>query len=643
MTEETANDFDDFGGEAPAQDAGEPAGYERLNLVEPEDGGDADDDTGKGLKGFPNPEVEECPVVPLGHYGGKVVFAMPEGEIRHEAAAKIGQMLRGDIFASEAGSSFLTYWRDKADKFHRELAAIWFVRKCREAGYWDANREVRLLGVWPGAEGAPVLHLGDEVWLFGGKKVEKRSVADMMRAKSGPLYRVKPPAPRPATRATAADGAWVREQLDLWAFEDLDGEGLTGADILAGWLLPALLGAVAPFRGHLILFGPPEAGKTTLIKFMRELASALAAEVLDSFSEAGFRADISGMARPAFLDEAEAASDGNGPGPVEQALGVLRSMATDRGMVRKQGGMDGGTLTQTAVGAVMLGAVTPPKLESADATRMVEIRLRPIPRTPEGGKDSSSDVKTARERARKLAPALLGRALLGAGRYLEDVATIKAALRRAGESPRTGDLVSMLAAGRRLLLFDKALTPEEADEEVVFWSPLIRQRLAQDGVKNVGAEAFAHLMAAESSLYRSDRRLSIGAMVERLVKGDRDYVDVLKGYGLQLWEDSDPQAWEAARGGPQGRPGPFLIVSNSHPALEKIFAGTRWRDWRRSLSILDDLGDAFRTWPTKPLRYGAGVKQRGLAIPLTPLLDGVPGGGRTRVVPTSVPEEDIVW
>lgn len=631
---------DDGHGAAPTEPAAPD--YQPLQLEEPQDGGDADDDAGEGLKGFPNPPLAECPVVPLGWYGAKVVFAMPEGEIRQEAAAKVGQMLTTDIFVSEAGRAFLTYWRDKKDKFHRELAVAWFNRHCRSAGYWDNSREVRLLGVWPGEDQIPVVHLGDEVWAFAGKKIAKASIAEMMRAKTGPLYRVQPPAPRPIKAATAADGAWVREQLNLWAFEALDDEGLTGADVVAGWLLPALLGALASFRVHIIAFGPPGAGKTTMVKFTRDLASSNAGPVLDSFSEAGFRADISGMARAAFLDEAEASSTGHGPGPVEQALGVLRRMATGDGSMRKQGGGDGGVTTQTAVGAVMLGAVTPPKLESADASRMVEVRLRPLPPLPQGGGDPDVQIREARERARKLAPALLGRALANAGRFRADVAVMKAALRRSGQSPRAADLVATLAAGRRLLLTDDPLDDAVADEEVRFWAPLIYQRQTQDVVTNVGSDAFAHLMAAESSVYRSDHRLTIGAMVERRAKGDRGYIEGLKGYGLQVWEDGDDPFWEAASRRPKGD-GPFLIVANKHPALDKIFGSTRWGDWRRSLSFLDDLGEAFQTYATKPLRYMAGQKARGLAIPLTPMLDNLAGGSRTSVVPTSVPGEDIDW
>ena len=49
---------------------------------------DAEDGTERSLGVFPNPPAAESPVIPLGFVGGKVVFAMPEGEIRTELAAK---------------------------------------------------------------------------------------------------------------------------------------------------------------------------------------------------------------------------------------------------------------------------------------------------------------------------------------------------------------------------------------------------------------------------------------------------------------------------------------------------------------------------------------------------------------------------
>ncbi|WP_374572558.1 hypothetical protein [Phenylobacterium sp.] len=591
---------------------------------------------------FPNPDLTECPVVPLGFVGGKVVFAMPEGEIRQELASKIGTMLRTDIFACQAGAAFLGYWRDSDDKFQRDLASMWFVRKCREAGYWDANRPIRSLGVWPGEAGALILHVGDEVWSLtaDGERVE-RPIVEALRARRGPLYRLRPPAPRPGEAGSALDGQWVRRTLDLWRFAPIGDDGLTGGDVVAGWLMAALLGAVAPFRGHLLVNALAGSGKSTLIEFVHALLSALAGDVVDSFSEAGLRNDLAGMARPVLLDEAEATPGGQGPGVVERALELLRRMSTGSGGTRKQGDVGGGSVTQTAVGAVMLAAINPPRLGPADASRIVEVRLLPLSGsdlpagTPKPRPVSDGQLAEVMAEAQRLAGGLLARALAGAWRYRSDVGELKAALLRAGESPRAADLTAMLAAGRRLLLFDEPLGPEAADDEAAFWRPLLVQREASEVVSNPGADALAHLMAADAGVFRSDRRQTMGDLIRRWVDGDNDVEDTLKSCGLRLW-----------RGAYGDRPGPWLLVANHHPVLTRIFERTAWAEWRRTLSYVDALGPEFATWPSKPLNYGVGVKQRGLAIPLTPWLESpvrASAGRENGHVPGNVPEQDIEW
>lgn len=623
MSDDIDDEIEAFDDE-PAPDAAPEAATSDYVPLKLESDEDADETDEKDLGAYPNPDLAECPVVPLGHYNNKVVFAMPEGEIRHEPAAKLGQMLRTDIFACVPGVIFLNNWRDKKEKLHRELAVIWLVRKCREAGYWDSNRASRSLGVWPGDGEAVMLHLGDQVWTFGGRGVEKRTIIEMMRVRQGPLYRIAPPAPRPAKPAKVAVGEWIRKCLRLWNFEPIGAGGLDGGDILAGWLMGALLGGVAPFRGHVIIYGSHGTGKSTLMRFIHALASTIAGDFMTSFSDAGFRSDISGLARPVFLDEAESSANNHGPGPVEQAVVVLRDMSTGEGRKRKQGGGEnGGTTTQTALGAALLGAITPPKLEPADASRFNEIRLRPLASPVEGAEpvDMDAQIKAMIAEARRLAPAVFGRAVVEADRFRSDVGMIKAALVRAGERPRNADLMAMVAAGRRLLLHDEPLDLAGADTELGFWRPLLAQREAAEVITNVGADALAHLMAHETNVHRQDRKVSIGLMIERLVAGERDYVDMLKGYGLQVWEDPDGRIWDSDDGGPQGRPSPWLIVANNHPALKRIFDPTRWSDWRRALGMLDDLGPDYATWTTKPMRYGAGLKQRGLAIPLTPLID----------------------
>lgn len=624
-------------------------GFDGFEPFAPADIEDAEPDTERALGAFPDPELSLCPVVPLGFDGGRVIFAMPEGELRWEAASKIPTMLQTDIFACAAGQAFLTTWRDGEDKFQRTAATIWFVRKCRAAGKWDDRRAIRSLGLWSGDGDDAVLHLGDEIWkLAKGRKAEKISISAALRERRGPLYKLRPPAPRPDKPVSSEDGQWARETLDLWRFEAIGHDGLTGADVAGGWLMAALLGQLAPFRGHLLINAMAGGGKTTLVMFIHALLSALAGDVIDSFTEAGLRNDLAGMARPALLDETEASPGGNGLGVVERALELLRRMATGTGGNRRQGDINGGSVTQTAVGAVLMAAINPPKLGPADASRIVEVRLLPLSGAdlaedaPRPKTTTRAELVGAIDKAKALAPAMLGRALKGAWRYRADVDEMSAAMARAGEDPRTGDLVAMLAAGRRLLLFDKALSTDEADLEVGFWRPLLVQREGAESVSNPGADALALLMAADAGVHLTNRRETLGGLIRRWSNREREYEHVLADHGVKISEETAPD----------GREGPWLLVANQHPKLEAIFKPTKYGDWRRTLGYLDSLGPDYRTWHTpNSVRFGVGVKQRAICIPLTPWLEKIPvrmAAGiiplpRSAPVPPAVPPEEVDW
>lgn len=590
-----------------------------MSEIEPFDAlKDADEDTERRLGAFPDPPLDQCPVAPLGFDGAHLVFAMPEGEIRKELASKIGMMLRADIFACVAGQAFLTYWRDSDDKFQRDLCAVWFVRRCRAAGKWDDRRAVRSLGVWPGEPGEVILHKGDEIRRYGAAGWTAETVAQALRRRDGPLYKLFPASRAPGEPASADDGRWLRDQLDLWRFEPVGDDGLSGADLAAGAMMSGMLGAVPPFRAHLLINALAGSGKTTLMEFIHAAQSALAGGLMNSFTEAGLRADLAGMARPVVLDEVEGGSGETGPGAVEQALNLLRLMATGEGAARKMGGDKGSSVTQTAVGSVIMAAILPPRLDTALATRVAEVRLLPLngsdlaPDDPRPKVGTPAQIEAAMTKAQALAPRLLARALMGARRYLADAAAVKAALVNLGEDRRSCDLISALAAGRRLLMHDAPLTAGEAEDEAAFWMPLLRDREKTENVRNPGADALAHLLNWESGLIRSGRRVTIGELVTSTVTpGDTLYDPELKTFGLRI--ERGP--------GKGGREGPWLLVSNNHPALERIFGKTRWADWRKSLSYLDQLGPDHATWCVKPLNYGPGAKQRGLAIPLTPLLE----------------------
>ncbi|MET4683699.1 hypothetical protein [Brevundimonas faecalis] len=559
-----------------------------------------------------DPKVEDCPVIPLGFEGGYLWFALPEGELRREPAAKIPGMLKTDLFVSFQGRVFLAQWRDPDGKLQRDMAAQWFNDQCRKAGKWDADRPQRGYGVWPTPDG-PVVHAGDAVgrWPFGEE--DWRSVAEALRVgvgkRSGPLWLLRPPAPRPGKPATLADGLKLRELMEMWRFAPLDPqdpEGLSEADALIGWQGTALLGAVAPFRPHASVSGGAGAGKTTLSRLLQAAGSANAGELLDSFSEAGLRNGLAGEARAIYLDEAEPSADGQGP--VEKAMEFLRRMSTGEGANRRQGDTGGRTTAQTAVGSAFLASILPVQLGDAMATRVVEVRLRPLGKAKGGADDA---LQEAIEWAREASPRLLARAVREAGRYRSDVRLIKAALGEAGQSPRAADLVAALAAGRRLLLHDDALTEETARGEAAKWSALIQSREESSSAQNPGQACLSRIWAINSGQHQKDRHLTIGELIQENLEVPGTHANVLKAFGLRVENGH----------GHHDRPGPWLIISNNHPALARALAGSHYANWRGVLEHLADLGEPYapRHMP-KPVRFGMH-QSRAQAVPLTPWLE----------------------
>ncbi len=553
----------------------------------------------------PDPEVNDCPLILLGFYDDKVVLALPEGELRHVTAYRLGTMMKTDLFVGKAGRIFLSLFKNKKQEFQRERAAAWLVEKCREAGRWDENRPKRGLGVWPSAEG-PVVHVGDAIgrWPFGKK--DWMSVADALRATgAGPIWMLRPPGPRPSKPAGSDVGAELLKKMKMWSFALLGDKGLSDADVVLGWQGSALLGGVPGFRPHLSVSGGSGTGKTTLSQFMQAAGSANAGELLDQFTDAGIRNSLSGEARALYLDEAEPTPGGDGP--VEKVMEILRRMSTGEGSSGRKGDIGGTSVSTSAVGAAYLASIYPIAIGDAMATRMVEVRLRPLGAAKGADKAKLTE---AIEWAREASPGLLSRAIRDVDRYRNDVAMMLTALGESKQLPRTADLIAALAAGRRLLLEDQALTLDAAREEVVLWSALLENREEASTAQNVGQACLSRLWATNSGQHSHDRHLSLGEIVEEAAVSSGYRSDLLKAWGLKV---------ENGHAG-SDIPGPWLIVSTNHPALKRAFAGTDFANWSKTLEYLSDLGATYAIHRFKtPQRFGIH-QSRALAVPLTPWL-----------------------
>ncbi|WGM45250.1 hypothetical protein KOAAANKH_00111 [Brevundimonas sp. NIBR10] len=562
-----------------------------------------------------DPPIEDCPVVPMGYEGDQMVLALPGGELRFVTAGRVQNLLRTDLFVDPAGQAFANNWIDGEGDFKALSMAIWFNQKCREAGKWNRMRLFRGPGVWATPDG-PVLHAGDALGRWPFKEADWTPIAQAMRTRTrGPIYTLAPPTPRPVKAASIADAQKLRDHLDQWNWYELAEGGLTGADVALAWQGSALLGAVPHFRPHILCIGGRGTGKTALSMLMAAVGSANGGELEDRFTEAGMRGEISGEARARYLDEAEPSIGGQGP--VEQAMEMLRRMTTGDGSKGVMIGKDGKPVNQTAVGAAWLGAILSVELSDAMDSRMVEVRLKPLGKAKGGADDT---LREYREWAEKTSPAFLARAMRDHARYRSDVSLMKDALGRSGADARGADLIAALAAGRRLLLKDEALTEGSVGAELALWTPLIVSREETSTALNVGQGCFSAIMNLVTKQHIRDRFWNVGEMVQEECESRGTHDKVLKTFGI-LIENNPPGA---------DHPGPWLIVANRHPALKAGLAPTEYKNWRSALQHLGDLGEEFRprTLPYAP-KFGVGQQSRALAIPLTPWLVRPAGVGVT--------------
>jgi hypothetical protein len=108
-------------------------------------------------KHFPDPPLAACPVMPLGYFADKVVFAMPSGDARIVCAALLPGLLRLDIFVCAEGQRFLELWRDGRRGLDLEGCARWLVWKCRAAGPWVMGRPQPTLKMRRDGQALPIL------------------------------------------------------------------------------------------------------------------------------------------------------------------------------------------------------------------------------------------------------------------------------------------------------------------------------------------------------------------------------------------------------------------------------------------------------------------------------------------------------
>ncbi|MCW5581905.1 MAG: hypothetical protein KIS72_11250, partial [Luteimonas sp.] len=509
--------------------------------------GDATSDDGRG----------DCPVAALGQRNGVYWFVKPNGEVVSISYQQLTTMA-GLSFLFDGDVAWLTESFPRTGRggevtgFVATAAGAGLIRRCAEAGLFDASLQIRGRGVWPGPRGSVIMHCGDGVIIDGilwppGCRLD------------GALYRAMPPIPPPAdTAATAQEGQAARDELAGWRFRHD-----SAPEIVLGFIGLAMLGAIPRWRAHLLITGEAGSGKSMLAEAAAAALGPLCVYYND-VTEAGLRQTLTSEARPIVLDETEK----SGSLKVERVIELLRLMSSGRGAGSLRGSREGLAQQYHAVGCAALFAIDPPELKPQDRSRITEVEvLLPDPAALEQADNACRQLAA-------LGPKLLCRMLQRVAAFESSFANWREALVEIGCTARQAEQPASFLAAYWTLVEDTPISLDIARHELprYLWMIETASTTLDD---DVSQQCLNHLLASQVE-QRSGETLTLSRLIVR-ARSSRvgDARGLLQAYGVRLVEDSDGSlagAW----------------VANRHPQLNRIFAGTAWQGggWRRALASL---------------------------------------------------------
>ena len=554
----------------------------------------------RGVRAEADPEAEAsrmprdpgaCPIRAIGLGDGIAYFFDRYGQLRRLNAQALGQS--SQIYLLFGGLAGADWLRNKFPHFDREGVwtkgftvrdcNIWLIEQCGSAGLFDPEKlPIRGHGVWL-AQGIIAVHVGNNV-IFMGDEMEIRPAGFRDR---GALWPAKPELTPPAPALPAELAQQVERMFGKWHWWNLGEER-----VFTGLWASGLLGAAINWRPHGLLVGPAGTGKSTLLE-LYEALSPLAMAVND-YTAAGVRQLLSGRAAPLILDEAD--EDPETMGRLQQVISLLRRASSGQG-ARAVRGSGEGTATRSAfMSPAMMGCVLAPPLMPQDATRITKMELVRIP----DGADPLP-IERMMQWSHANAAALWGRAIDGIPRFRRNLAIMRKVLMGKGCSPRLSDQLGTILAARAMMMEDEPLDYMAAEEDAlaVSWLLQTHDQAIEDGGS---MRCLQHLLNSQADVLESGQRPTFERLIARArSQQDDDARRKLIDHGLKLANM------------PRGATVESLLVSRSHPALSKVFAGTLWAGSRWA-DDLKHLPGAFL--PPDPISLRAGVKPRVVVIPL---------------------------
>lgn len=565
-----------------------PDAYDHLRVVHDAEGPPPDD----------APPLEDFSAAPasvphfrvLGHERQTFYFLPDRGG---QVLAFAGRDLARDTVLMQLAP--LQHW--EAD-YQSKSGADWraaanaLIAACYRAGIYDPDR-VRGRGAYLD-DGRAVLHLGDRL-LVDGQPGGLDLPGSHYVYEAGRSLRL-PDAPA-LTTAQAHELVTICKGL-RWE------RGIHGT-LLAGFLAVAPVCGGLAWRPSIWITGGSGTGKTWLQdNVLRPALAGIAMLVQSKTSEAGIRQILVTDSLPVVFDEAEA-EDQAAAARIQGVLDLVRQSSSEGGADIVKGSASGRAMRFRIRSCFALSSINAAILHEADANRITVLALRA--RTVVDAADDAAfralNELVARTITADFAAGLVARSVRLLPLIRANAETFAQAVSIHLGSRRTGDQYGTLLAGAYSLHSERAISAADALAYVrkQDWQVVQDSETERDEVRLLSRLTAYRIRWTPGNA--APRETGIGRLVIAAWGGEQG-IDAEMAEA-ELLEIGIRFAWHGKAAG--------VWVSNSHPAIGRILAGTPWAaSWERALRRLDG---AERS--DSSMRFAPGHKARATWLPMT--------------------------
>lgn len=315
---------------------------------------------------------------------------------------------------------------------------------------------VRGRGVWPDTAGGWVYNAGASCWWIpaDGGKAEQ-----VDNARDGQVYSAGVALPFPADTPLSDEEG--RELVELMRARSwvLPGAG----DVMAGWMVAAMLAGSMPICPHVWINAPAGTGKTYLKNDLVAVLGRYSMTQEGVPTHAGVRQPLNGDSIPVMLDEVEQGDNENAGRKIRDLLELMRSASYGKDPIIK-GGADGTPRLYPMKCSFALFSIANCISRDADSSRCLVLHLR-------RGDKAVREVWARQDTGRALVqtPGFHGRLmarLLGCLPVLmENLAALRKYLGKVeGVDARRAELFSVLLSCRHALVSREKMSQEAMQE-----------------------------------------------------------------------------------------------------------------------------------------------------------------------------------